>query len=169
MEDYQDKRTSEAKAERRSTRRSKREYCEYLKKIGRWDEYYSCARKRRYRTRFEALDSARWRSAQTNSPLYCYECRYCGGWHVSHKDGRDGRYQSMFTERKYRGGADPNSRKVQRSAAFGVGDSVLDSLTCEICSIGEIDMSHGETLYGLYSTVDAAWVRWASEGDLELL
>ena len=37
MEDYQDKRTSEAKAERLSTRRSKREYCEYLKKIGRWD------------------------------------------------------------------------------------------------------------------------------------
>lgn len=107
MEDYQDKRTSEAKAERRSVRRSKREYCEYLKKIGRWDEYYSCARKRRYRTRSEALDSARWRSGQTNSPLYCYECRYCGGWHVSHKDGRDGRYQSMFTERKYRGGSRP--------------------------------------------------------------
>ena len=54
MEDYQDKRTSEAKAERRSVRRTKWEYCEYLKKIGRWDEYYSCARKRRYRTRSEA-------------------------------------------------------------------------------------------------------------------
>lgn len=169
MEDYQDKRTTEAKGERRAIRRSKREYCEYLKKLGRWDEYYSCARKRRYRTRSEALESARWRSDQTGSALYCYECRYCGGWHVSHKDGRDGRYQSMFKERKYKGGVDPNARKVQRAAAFGVGDSVLDSVTCEICSVGEIDLSHGEPLYGLYSTADAMWVRWAPEGDLELL
>ena len=75
----------------------------------------------------------------------------------------------MFAERKYKGGVDPKSSKVQRSAAFGVGDSVLDSLTCEICSVGDIDMSCGETLYGLYSTVDATWVRWALEGDLELL
>ena len=169
MEDYQDKRTRAARDERRMSRQSKREYCEYLKSLGRWDEYHSCARKRRYRSRAEAMQSAQWRANQTEAPLFCYECRYCGGWHISHKDGRDGRYAQMRKDRRYEGGSNPDARKVQHAAAFGVGDSVLDAVTCEICSVGEIDMSHGEPLYGLYSTVDTSWVRWAPEADLEAL
>ena len=169
MEDYQDKRSRMARGERKSVRRSKREYCEYLKKLGRWDEYYSCARKRRYRTKAEAMQSAQWRANQTSSPLYCYGCRYCGGWHISHKDGRDGRYDGMRKDRVYGGGVDPSSRGVQRVARFSVGDSVLDSATLDICSVGDIDLSRGEPFYGLYSTADASWVRWAAESDLEAI
>ncbi len=169
MDDYQDRRSRSARGERKAAQRSKRDYCEYLKKLGRWDEYYSCARKRRYRTKAEALQSAQWRANQTSSALYCYECRYCGGWHISHKDGRDGRYDFMRKERQYGGGPNPSSRAVQQAAAFSVGDSVLDSVSLDICSVGEVDLSQGEPLYGLYSTADVSWVRWARESDLEAL
>ncbi len=50
--------------------------------------YRACDRKKRYATRAEAEDAIRACRRHGSRDLNCYECDYCGGWHLTHKGGR---------------------------------------------------------------------------------
>lgn len=50
--------------------------------------YRACDRKKRYATRAEAEDAIRACRRHGSRDLHCYECDYCGGWHLTHKAGR---------------------------------------------------------------------------------
>ncbi len=50
--------------------------------------YKACDRKKRYATRAEAEDAIRACRRHGSRDLHCYECDYCGGWHLTHKAGR---------------------------------------------------------------------------------
>ncbi len=47
--------------------------------------YRACDRKKRYATRAEAEDAIRSCRRHGSRDLHCYECDYCGGWHLTHK------------------------------------------------------------------------------------
>ena len=50
--------------------------------------YRACDRKKRYATRAEAEDAIHACRRHGSRDLHCYECDYCGGWHLTHKGGR---------------------------------------------------------------------------------
>lgn len=51
--------------------------------------YKSCERKKRYKTYNEAMKDAKRFEKRTGIRLYPYECRFCNGWHLSHKYWED--------------------------------------------------------------------------------
>ena len=50
--------------------------------------YKACERKKRYATRDEAQEAIRACRSHGSRDLHCYECDYCGGWHLTHKPAR---------------------------------------------------------------------------------
>ncbi len=50
--------------------------------------YKACDRKKRYPTRAEAEEAIRSCRRHGSPDLHCYECDYCGGWHLTHKPAR---------------------------------------------------------------------------------
>ncbi len=46
---------------------------------------YSCGTKKRYKTEEEAAASALQCGMKRGTILYCYKCRYCGGYHLTKK------------------------------------------------------------------------------------
>ena len=52
-------------------------------------EFRACLRKRRYDTRVDATKAAERASRRKDAPkIFVYECRYCGGWHLTHRRPR---------------------------------------------------------------------------------
>ena len=51
------------------------------------DRARSCSRKQRYASRAEAEEAIEWCARQGRSGLTCYRCDYCGGWHLTHRQG----------------------------------------------------------------------------------
>ena len=47
--------------------------------------YRGCDRKKRYDSREEATEAIRSCQRHGSRDLSCYECDYCGGWHLTHK------------------------------------------------------------------------------------
>ena len=47
--------------------------------------YRACDRKKRYATLAEAENAIRSCKRHGSRDLSCYECGYCGGWHLTHK------------------------------------------------------------------------------------
>lgn len=50
--------------------------------------YRACDRKKRYATRAEAEDAIRACRRHGSRDLNCYECEFCGGWHLTHRAAR---------------------------------------------------------------------------------
>ncbi len=50
--------------------------------------YKACDRKKRYASRAEAEDAIRDCRRHGSPDLHCYECDFCGGWHLTHKPAR---------------------------------------------------------------------------------
>lgn len=50
--------------------------------------YKACDRKKRYASRAEAESAIRDCKRHGSRDLHCYQCTYCGGWHLTHKSGR---------------------------------------------------------------------------------
>lgn len=50
--------------------------------------YKACDRKKRYASRSEAEDAIRDCRRHGSPDLHCYECDFCGGWHLTHKPAR---------------------------------------------------------------------------------
>lgn len=48
----------------------------------------ACDRKKRYASRSEAEDAIRDCRRHGSPDLHCYECDFCGGWHLTHKPAR---------------------------------------------------------------------------------
>ena len=54
-----------------------------------FQEFRTCARKRRYQTSVEARKAAEQASRRKDAPkIYVYRCEYCGGWHLTHRKPR---------------------------------------------------------------------------------
>ena len=47
--------------------------------------YKACERKKRYASRTEAEAAIRDCRRHGSRDLHCYQCPYCGGWHLTHK------------------------------------------------------------------------------------
>ena len=45
----------------------------------------ACERKKRYHTRADAESAIRDCKRHGSRDLHCYQCPYCGGWHLTHK------------------------------------------------------------------------------------
>ena len=45
----------------------------------------ACERKKRYASRTEAEAAIRDCRRHGSRDLHCYQCPYCGGWHLTHK------------------------------------------------------------------------------------
>ena len=45
----------------------------------------ACERKKRYASRTEAETAIRDCRRHGSRDLHCYQCPYCGGWHLTHK------------------------------------------------------------------------------------
>jgi hypothetical protein len=57
-----------------------------------YDEQRACKRKRRYTSKRSAkFEAKRLSTSHFGAPVAIYECEYCGGWHLSHRQSKQER------------------------------------------------------------------------------